>query len=169
MTSTAQHTKDTDCIIDQTTLCCTGCGVEHGEPCPGCGRRAFHRAGCFFDQPDDQYRLRPSTRRVTAITRKLFTVTRKEVVTRGPDPYAGTALTLKRGRLTLELSSVVAFTVRASLSGIRGKYLCTEWIGSRLVYRLGEWLFDRFEEEAYARMSEAEESDPFSAFGPYFG
>jgi hypothetical protein len=51
------HVKDSDCTVDQATNLCTGCGVEHGEPCPACGRRAFHRDGCpvlgeYDDEPE---------------------------------------------------------------------------------------------------------------------
>ena len=33
--------------IDPETLCCTECGIEHGDTlCPGCGRRGVHVDGC---------------------------------------------------------------------------------------------------------------------------
>lgn len=41
-----EHTKDEDCTVDPVTLSCTVCGVMHWEPCPKCGGRGFHRAGC---------------------------------------------------------------------------------------------------------------------------
>ena len=37
-----RHIKDTDCTVDPET----GYGVDHGEPCEECGRRAFHAPGC---------------------------------------------------------------------------------------------------------------------------
>lgn len=42
------HRRDEDCRrIDAETGCCVDCGVDHsGEPCGGCGQRAFHAAGC---------------------------------------------------------------------------------------------------------------------------
>lgn len=40
------HTKDSDCTVDTKTNLCTGCGADHSEPCPECGRKAFHTATC---------------------------------------------------------------------------------------------------------------------------
>jgi hypothetical protein len=40
------HTKDSDCTIDTETLCCNVCGVEHGDVCPDCGGRGFHKPTC---------------------------------------------------------------------------------------------------------------------------
>jgi len=40
------HSKDSDCTVDPETGCCTVCGVEHGEPCPECGMRAYHSKDC---------------------------------------------------------------------------------------------------------------------------
>lgn len=43
------HTKDEDCaVIDGS---CIACHVEHGEPCPECGKRAFHVTGCQRGEP----------------------------------------------------------------------------------------------------------------------
>ena len=42
----AEHTKDSDCTVDPATNLCTGCGVEHGEPCFQCGGRGFHTNDC---------------------------------------------------------------------------------------------------------------------------
>lgn len=47
-TGTPAHTKDSDCTVDPTTHLCTVCGVEHGEPCPRCGARGFHKNGCAW-------------------------------------------------------------------------------------------------------------------------
>lgn len=35
--------------------CCPSCGVLHGEPCYGCGRRGYHRNECplLDGLPDD--------------------------------------------------------------------------------------------------------------------
>jgi hypothetical protein len=45
------HAQDSDCTLDQTTGCCTGCGVQHGDPCTDCGGRGFHKEDCphFFE------------------------------------------------------------------------------------------------------------------------
>jgi len=43
----SDHRRDEDCTIDPATDTCSVCGVGHGEPCPDCGARAFHRRGCF--------------------------------------------------------------------------------------------------------------------------
>jgi hypothetical protein len=40
-----RHSQDTDCMVGPDG-CCVVCGVEHGEPCPACGGRGFHAAGC---------------------------------------------------------------------------------------------------------------------------
>lgn len=40
------HTKDEDCTLGPDD-CCTMCGVYHGEPCPQCDGRGFHREGCL--------------------------------------------------------------------------------------------------------------------------
>jgi hypothetical protein len=40
------HTKDSDCTIDPITECCVECGVYHGEECPECGQRGYHRRNC---------------------------------------------------------------------------------------------------------------------------
>ena len=41
-----QHSVDGDCSVDPVTDTCRGCGVHHGNPCPECTGRAFHRPGC---------------------------------------------------------------------------------------------------------------------------
>lgn len=41
------HRRDEDCTVDPATDTCSVCGVGHGDPCPDCGARAFHRRGCF--------------------------------------------------------------------------------------------------------------------------
>jgi hypothetical protein len=43
---TPHHMKDEDCSVDPSTNLCTVCGVEHGEACPVCGGRGFHKEGC---------------------------------------------------------------------------------------------------------------------------
>ena len=40
------HRRDEDCMIDPATSTCIRCGAEHGDPCPGCGGRAYHAATC---------------------------------------------------------------------------------------------------------------------------
>ncbi len=40
------HSIDSDCFVDAATDCCRACHVHHGEPCPVCGKRAFHDPGC---------------------------------------------------------------------------------------------------------------------------
>ena len=39
------HQFDDDCFLDNTDTCVV-CGVYHGDPCPRCGRRAFHSPSC---------------------------------------------------------------------------------------------------------------------------
>lgn len=41
-----QHDKDSDCTVNEETLCCDGCGVDHSEECPDCGGRGFHKPNC---------------------------------------------------------------------------------------------------------------------------
>jgi len=43
----APHTRDEQCDVDSATDCCRVCGVEHGEPVPCCGKRAFHAEDCL--------------------------------------------------------------------------------------------------------------------------
>ena len=38
------HTRDEQCQVEDGR--CIACGVAHGEPCPECRGRAFHRFGC---------------------------------------------------------------------------------------------------------------------------
>lgn len=40
-----EHTKDSDCTLDEDD-CCIECGVDHGDPCRGCGGRGFHNEPC---------------------------------------------------------------------------------------------------------------------------
>lgn len=42
-----QHTKDGDCVLDDTD-CCIVCGVWHGDPCPECGGKGFHKSRCVI-------------------------------------------------------------------------------------------------------------------------
>lgn len=47
-----EHSKDADCTVDPSTHECHFCHVIHGEPCPECGGRAYHNAGCsYMDEP----------------------------------------------------------------------------------------------------------------------
>ena len=39
------HTKDTDCILDKDNVCIV-CKVYHGEPCPECKQRGYHKPDC---------------------------------------------------------------------------------------------------------------------------
>lgn len=41
-----EHHKDEDCDVDPDDDLCRECGVYHGEPCPKCGGRGFHRRVC---------------------------------------------------------------------------------------------------------------------------
>lgn len=45
------HTADSHCTVDPASDCCTGCGVYHGDPCPSCEGRGFHREGCADADP----------------------------------------------------------------------------------------------------------------------
>ena len=38
----SDHRKDSDCRLGADGTC-IDCGVSHGEPCPDCGGRGFHR------------------------------------------------------------------------------------------------------------------------------
>jgi len=49
------HTKDLDCTLDEH-FCCVVCGVGHGDPCPECGQRAFHKDGCILSDASDMER-----------------------------------------------------------------------------------------------------------------
>lgn len=41
------HNRDEDCLVNHDTGRCVTCGVIHsGPPCPDCGAKAFHVAGC---------------------------------------------------------------------------------------------------------------------------
>jgi hypothetical protein len=40
------HQVDSDCTVDPDTDMCLTCGVLHGSPCPDCGGRGYHYAGC---------------------------------------------------------------------------------------------------------------------------
>lgn len=40
------HERDEDCDVNPETDTCRECGTEHGDPCPHCEARAFHRKGC---------------------------------------------------------------------------------------------------------------------------
>jgi hypothetical protein len=42
----AAHLQDADCRFTLKDDVCTVCGVGHGEPCPDCGGRGFHRPTC---------------------------------------------------------------------------------------------------------------------------
>jgi hypothetical protein len=44
------HQQDEDCAghIDPSTNLCKVCGVEHGDMCPGCTGRGYHRPGCIY-------------------------------------------------------------------------------------------------------------------------
>lgn len=40
------HTQDSDCTLDPHTLCCSVCGVYHGDPCPRCNQHGYHDLRC---------------------------------------------------------------------------------------------------------------------------
>jgi hypothetical protein len=48
------HTKDEDCTLDESGGGCVVCSVAHGDPCRGCGARAFHRDGCVVLLEDEE-------------------------------------------------------------------------------------------------------------------
>lgn len=43
------HTKDSDCIVNPDTGCCSLCGVDHSAQCPDCQGRGFHNPNCPRD------------------------------------------------------------------------------------------------------------------------
>lgn len=49
----AVHTRDEDCDVDPATLCCRGCGVDHGGECRSCSGHGFHREGCPEMDPEN--------------------------------------------------------------------------------------------------------------------
>lgn len=50
-----QHTKELDCTLDDN-MSCKICGAYHGDPCPECGTRGFHKSDCSYlissNEPD---------------------------------------------------------------------------------------------------------------------
>lgn len=42
----SEHTKDSDCKVNPNTGTCEVCGVYHGDACPLCGGRGFHKPLC---------------------------------------------------------------------------------------------------------------------------
>ena len=42
----SEHTKDSDCKVNPNTGTCEVCGVYHGDACPFCGGRGFHKPLC---------------------------------------------------------------------------------------------------------------------------
>ena len=40
------HTKDSDCTVNEETGLCDVCGVGHSDECPDCGGRGFHKPVC---------------------------------------------------------------------------------------------------------------------------
>ncbi len=40
-----EHTQDSDCTLNLNDEC-VECGVYHGDPCPDCGGRGFHKSDC---------------------------------------------------------------------------------------------------------------------------
>ena len=40
------HCRDSDCIVNPSTLLCDVCGVSHSEGCDLCGGRGFHNFPC---------------------------------------------------------------------------------------------------------------------------
>lgn len=45
MNNDERHTQDSDCTLNSFD-CCTVCGVFHGDPCPECTGRGFHKENC---------------------------------------------------------------------------------------------------------------------------
>lgn len=41
-----EHTKDSDCTVNEETLLCDVCGVDHSDECADCGGRGFHKPTC---------------------------------------------------------------------------------------------------------------------------
>lgn len=52
-----EHTKDSDCTLDDTCMCIV-CGVYHGDPCPKCGGRGFHKPGCGLSEVPREIRMK---------------------------------------------------------------------------------------------------------------
>jgi hypothetical protein len=48
-----KHRKDEDCTLDATGACMV-CGRHHGQPCPRCTGRAYHREGCDLEDTFDE-------------------------------------------------------------------------------------------------------------------
>jgi hypothetical protein len=48
------HTKDSDCqpFIDPLTDTCIVCHVTHGEPCPECQQRGYHKPDCSLSDKE---------------------------------------------------------------------------------------------------------------------
>lgn len=47
-----EHTKDSDCTLDNNHTC-IGCGVYHGEPCPVCKQRGYHKTDCSLSDANN--------------------------------------------------------------------------------------------------------------------
>ena len=45
------HERDADCApyLDAETDTCSVCGVYHGDPCPSCEGRGYHRDDCDLE------------------------------------------------------------------------------------------------------------------------
>ena len=56
-------TTHTACTIDPATDCCITCGTLHGDPCPACRGRGFHRPGCSEWPAEEQAEARADARR----------------------------------------------------------------------------------------------------------
>lgn len=44
------HERDEDCTLDANDVCIR-CGLYHGDPCPLCEGRGFHKPGCEVVEP----------------------------------------------------------------------------------------------------------------------
>jgi hypothetical protein len=54
MRDVQDHRKDEDCTVDPQTGTCIACGVEHGDPCPECGGRAYHEDRCRESDEEEE-------------------------------------------------------------------------------------------------------------------
>lgn len=48
-----EHNQDKDCegyVVDGV---CSICGAGHGDPCPECGQRAYHRHDCDLSEENN--------------------------------------------------------------------------------------------------------------------
>jgi hypothetical protein len=75
------HNEDADCTLDVSDSC-TVCRVFHGDPCPDCGGRGFHKETCKKQRPLYRYSDRhKAVLEVAEILRQSFLVRRGQAIT----------------------------------------------------------------------------------------